>query len=170
MDELIFSKLRKVKMAPSQLSTDPQFLRRVFLDTLGTVPTPEESQAFLNDTDPNKRDKLIDALLERPEYAQFWALKWGDLFMIRDIFNMNNTAFAHEYFRRNFAEDRPYTEVAREMLTGVGPLAEVGPNNFYSREDRRPAGRVCHSRFADASGCQLGVRALSRPSEREVEA
>jgi hypothetical protein len=139
VDELIFDKLRKVNIAPSQLSTDSQFLRRVFLDTLGTLPTAEESQAFLSDGDPKKRDKLIDALLERPEYAQFWALKWGDLFMIRDIFNMNNTAFAHEYFRRNFAEDRPYTDVAREMITGVGSLAEVGPNNFYSREDRRPA-------------------------------
>ena len=58
--------------------------------------------------------------------------------MIRDIYNMNNSPFAHEYFRQNFAQDRPYAEVAREMLTGVGALAEVGPNNFYSREDRRP--------------------------------
>lgn len=139
VDQLVFGKLRKVKIAPSGLSTDAQFLRRVYLDAIGTLPTPAESLAFLNDKDPGKRDKLIDALLDRPEYAQFWALKWGDLFMIRDIFNMNNTPYAHEYFRRNFAEDRPYTEVVREMLTGVGPLAEVGPNNFYAREDRRPA-------------------------------
>jgi hypothetical protein len=139
VDEVVFTKLRKLKIAPSQLSTDAQFFRRVYLDAIGRLPTAQESSAFLNDSDPNKRDKLIDELLDRPEYAQFWALKWGDLFMIRDIFNMNNTPFAHEYFRRNFAEDRPYTEVVREMLTGVGPLAEVGPNNFYSREDRRPA-------------------------------
>jgi len=137
VDEVVFGKLRKLKIASAPASTDAQFLRRVYLDTIGTLPTPEESLAFLNDADPNRRDKLIDALLDRPEYAQFWALKWGDLFMIRDIFNMNNTPYAHEYFRRNFAEDRPYTEVAREMLTGVGSLAEVGPNNFYSREDRR---------------------------------
>ncbi|MEO7654014.1 MAG: DUF1553 domain-containing protein [Bryobacteraceae bacterium] len=139
IDEQVFGKLRKLKIAPSQPSTDSQFLRRVYLDTIGTLPTPEESLAFLNDTDASKRDKLIDALLDRPEYAQFWALKWGDLFMIRDIYNMNNTPFAHEFFRRNFSEDRPYTEVVREMLTGVGSLAEVGPNNFYAREDRRPA-------------------------------
>ncbi|HUQ93999.1 MAG TPA: DUF1553 domain-containing protein [Bryobacteraceae bacterium] len=139
VDEAVFAKLRKLKIAPAAPSTDAQFLRRVYLDTIGTLPTPEESLAFLKATDPKRRDKLIDTLLDRPEYAQFWALKWGDLFMIRDIFNMNNTPYAHEYFRRNFAEDRPYTDVAREMLTGLGPLAEVGPNNLYSREDRRPA-------------------------------
>jgi hypothetical protein len=138
IDEAIFSKLRQVKMAPSALSTDAQFVRRVYLDLIGTLPTPEEALAFLNDRDPKKRDRLIDELLDRPEYAQFWALKWGDLFMIRDIYNMNNSPYAHEYFRQNFAQDRPYAEVAREMLTGVGALAEVGPNNFYSREDRRP--------------------------------
>lgn len=138
IDQGVFSKLRKLKMTPSGLSTDTQFLRRVYLDTIGALPTEEEARAFENDSDPAKRDKLIDALLERPEFAQFWALKWGDLFMIRDIFNMNNTPFAHEYFRRNFAQDRPYTEVVREMLTGIGSLAEVGPNNFYAREDRRP--------------------------------
>jgi hypothetical protein len=129
VDDAIFGKLRKLRIAPSQLSSDSQFIRRVYLDTIGTLPTAEESLAFLKDSDSNKRDKLVDSLLDRPEFAQFWALKWGDLFMIRDIYNMNNTAFAHEYFRRNFAEDRPYTEVAREMLTGVGSLADVGPNN-----------------------------------------
>lgn len=138
IDELVLDKLAKLRITPSALSGDAQFLRRVYLDVTGALPTAKEAAGFLEDQSPQKRERLIDSLLARPEFAQFWALKWGDLFMIRAIYNMNNSAYAHEYFRGNFASDRPYNEVAREMLTGVGALAEVGPNNFYSREDRRP--------------------------------
>ncbi|MFN0172356.1 MAG: DUF1553 domain-containing protein [Bryobacteraceae bacterium] len=138
VDDLLFDKLAKLRIRPSELSSDEQFLRRVYLDLMGALPSATEAAAFLESKDPKKRDALIDQLLDRPEYAQFWSLKWGDLFMIQAIYNMNNSPFAAEYFRRNFAEDRPYNDVVNEMLTGVGPLAEVGPNSFYSREDRRP--------------------------------
>ncbi len=138
VDTLLFDKLAKLRIRPSELSSDEQFLRRVYLDVLGALPSAGETSAFLSSKDPRKREALIDQLLERPEYSQFWSLKWGDLFMIQAIYNMNNSPFAAEYFRRNFAEDRPYNDVVKEMLTGVGPMAEVGPNSFYAREDRRP--------------------------------
>src|SRR5262249_54183456 len=78
IDEHIFAKLKLLRITPSELSGDAQFCRRVHLDVIGVVPTPEELVRFLEDRGPDKRARLIDALLERPEYVDFWALKWAD--------------------------------------------------------------------------------------------
>ncbi len=137
IDDLVFGKLAQMKLLPSPLSRDSQFIRRVYLDAIGTLPTPSEVAAFLADRRADKRDRLIDVLLERPEYASFWAVKWGDLFMMAPLYVHDNSPYSHEYFRRNFASDKPYNQVAREMITGLGTWAEVGPNNFYTRENRR---------------------------------
>src|SRR5262249_34923323 len=78
IDHHVFAKLRTLRMAPSTLAPDAVFLRRVYLDVLGVLPTPAEIRRFLADTRPDKRARLIDSLLERPEFADFWALKWSD--------------------------------------------------------------------------------------------
>jgi hypothetical protein len=83
IDELVFAKLQKLGFPPSDPCSDEAFLRRAYLDVIGTLPKPDEARAFLADPDPAKRTKLIDRLLERDEYADFWALKWGDLLRIR---------------------------------------------------------------------------------------
>ena len=83
IDELVFAKLQKLGFPPSDLCSDEAFLRRAYLDVIGCLPKPEEARAFLADPDPAKRAKLIDRLLERDEYADFWALKWGDLLRIK---------------------------------------------------------------------------------------
>src|SRR5574340_549272 len=83
IDELVFAKLQKLGFPPSDVCSDEVFLRRVYLDVIGTLPKPDEARAFLADPDPAKRTKLIDRLLERDEYADFWALKWGDLLRIK---------------------------------------------------------------------------------------
>src|SRR5262249_11001770 len=79
IDELVGAKLRQLQYLPAGLASDDEFLRRVYLDVIGELPTIEETKAFLADASANKRAKLIDKLLDRPEYAKFWALKWGDL-------------------------------------------------------------------------------------------
>src|SRR5438270_173615 len=79
IDDLVFAKLKALKVHPSDLTDDPTFLRRATLDAIGRLPSPEEVTAFLADADPGKRAKLVDRLLDRPEFADFWALKWADL-------------------------------------------------------------------------------------------
>ncbi len=83
IDELVFAKLKRLGIPPSEPCADDVFLRRVYLDATGILPTPDEARAFLADADPQKRSKLIDRLLEREEFADFWTLKWGDLLKIR---------------------------------------------------------------------------------------
>jgi hypothetical protein len=117
--------------------------------------------------DPAMSDSDVDALLARPEYAQFWAVKWGDLFMMAPLYVHDNSPYSHEYFRRSFASDKPYNQVAREMITGLGTWAEVGPNNFYTRENRRS-----HEEYATfVSQTLLGIslecaRCHDHPRER----
>src|SRR5262249_52079168 len=79
IDKLVFAKLRALQMRPSELANDATFLRRAYLDVCGVLPTAAEARVFLADRDPGKRARLVERLLERPEYADFWALKWADL-------------------------------------------------------------------------------------------
>jgi len=137
VDELVLRKLQKMRTPPSSLASDAQFVRRVYLDLIGTLPSPVEARDFLANSRPDKRQQLINSLLDRPEYSRFWAQKWGDLFMMAPLYVHDNSLYSHEYFRRNFDSDKPYNEVAKELITGIGTMAEVGPNNFYTRENRR---------------------------------
>src|SRR4051812_25902408 len=85
VDHHVFQKLNQLQILPSDLCTDEEFVRRVYLDVIGVLPEPGEAGRFLADTNADKRGKLIDALVERPEFAEFWALKWGDLLRIRNV-------------------------------------------------------------------------------------
>ena len=79
IDDFTFDKMERLRVAPSELSSDSEFLRRVYLDLTGTLPTSEQARRFLADRSPDKRNRVIDELFEQPEYADFWALKFGDL-------------------------------------------------------------------------------------------
>src|SRR4029077_10948539 len=127
-------KWRKLGIAPSPLSTDAEFLRRASLDAVGTLPTPEEVVAFLADTAPDKRDKLVDRLLERPEYASFWANQWGDLLRVKRGGNegLKPGTFAFSgWLRSAFAQTMPYDQFVRAILTAQGESAENPPTNWY---------------------------------------
>ena len=82
IDRLVFQKLRKLNIVPSDLADDADYLRRVYLDVIGTLPTADEARRFLDDKRPDKRARLVDELLERPEYADYWALQWSDLLRV----------------------------------------------------------------------------------------
>ena len=79
IDELVFAKLKAMRKNPSGIGSDHVFLRRAFLDAIGRLPEPDEARSFLEDRDPQKRSKLVDRLLDRPEFADFWALEMGRL-------------------------------------------------------------------------------------------
>lgn len=132
IDEHVVNKLKKLNIAPSELCDDETFLRRVYLDIIGTLPTSEEARRFLKDTRANKRELLVDDLLERPEYADYWALKWSDLLRVDRQALGHKKAYAfHRWIRDSFAKNKPFDQFARELLTAEGPLEEVGPANFF---------------------------------------
>lgn len=137
IDKHVFAKLRRINVIPSELSTDQEFLRRVFMDTVGMVPTIEETRAFLDSPDPRKREKLIDALLERPERAELWAMRFSDMF--RAGYNEAGQKGGNAYgrwFRDQVRRDLPYDEMVRQMLVSQGRHDFEGISNFYfvSRE------------------------------------
>lgn len=132
VDELVHAKLRQLQYLPSETCRDDEFLRRVSLDLLGILPTVKETTAFLADTDPRKREKLVDSLLEREEYAKFWALKWGDLLkMTSKLVGDEGVYKYHRWVERAFHENMPYDEFARQLLTGAGSTLANPPANFY---------------------------------------
>jgi hypothetical protein len=135
IDRIVFQKLAVLGIEPV-LCSDAVFLRRAYLDVIGTLPSAEEARAFLEDPDTEgKRRKLIDQLLQRDEFADYWSMKWGDVLRIKAEFPINlwpNAAQAyHRWVRSSIAENKPYDQFIREMLTSSGSNFRVGPVNFY---------------------------------------
>jgi len=138
VDEHVFAKQRELQLAPAPLAADHVFLRRVYLDLIGTLPTEAEARDFLDSKDPDRRAKLIDRLLERDEYASFWALKWADVLRGSPAtITERGTHSFHRYLVRTFADDRPMDAFARELLTGLGNTLHKPAANFY-RISRTP--------------------------------
>ena len=132
IDKNVWDKLERLGIPPSKLADDATFLRRVFLDVIGTLPTSAEAGAFLADAAPDKRAKLIDKLLERPEYADFWAMKWADILKVdKDAVTPQGAVAMTRWIRRQFAENRPYDQFARAVVTAKGSLGADGPAAIF---------------------------------------
>lgn len=166
IDELVFRRLKTLEIAPPHLCSDAVFVRRAYLDVIGTLPTAAEAKAFIQDANPKKRAALIDRLLERDEFATYWAMKWGDLLRIKAEFPVNlwpNAAQAyHRWVLASLAANKPYDQFARELLTSSGSNFRVGPVNFYRAiQNRTPEG------IATAVALTfMGVRTDAWPSNR----
>jgi hypothetical protein len=132
IDEQVFTKLKRVHIVPSPLSSDTEFLRRVHLDTVGLLPTLEESSRFLASHDPDKRARLIDELVDRPEFAEVWATRFSDLFRV-GLFDQRAKGGRQMYswLRKSIMEDKPYDQMATELLTASGSLYFNPTANFY---------------------------------------
>ena len=132
IDTLVWNKLQRLGIQPSPLADDASFLRRVTLDVIGTLPTGAEARAFLQDPDPNKRAKWIDSLLQRPEYADYWAMKWTDLLRAdKTRITPQGTVGLSRWLHRQFAENRPYDQLVRDVLLVQGPVQSESPAGFY---------------------------------------
>jgi len=142
VDRSLLRQWRKLRVVPSGLADDGVFLRRVSIDVCGTLPTSEELQAFITDSDPHKHRKLVDRLLERPEYASYFAVKWADILQNRGAGystsqqRAGTTLFAG-WIRDSFAENKPYDQFVRELLTATGSQRENPPTVWY-RSLRKP--------------------------------
>src|SRR5262249_42596135 len=114
------------------LCDDAEFLRRAFLDIIGTLPTPAEARRFLADQRPDRRARLVEELLARPEYADFWALKWADVLRVERAALGHKKAYAfYRWIRDSFAENKPQDRFVRELLTADGPLSEAPAGTFF---------------------------------------
>ncbi len=132
IDEKLAAKWNELGLKPSPLCTDEEFLRRLYLDAIGTLPTPDEVRAFFADTSLDKRTKAIDRVLDRPEFVDFWALKWGDLLRInRDLLQDKGMWSFYNWVRTSLRENKPVDEMVREIVTAEGSTFTEGPANFY---------------------------------------
>ncbi len=134
IDELQYSRLRALRLHPSPPASDPVFLRRVFLDTLGVLPTPDEARAFLVDSRPDRRARLIESLLTRSEFDDFWAMKWGDLLRSEER-SLDPTGIVayRDYLRAAISRRMPLDQLARELLTSSGSTYKQPAANYYRR-------------------------------------
>ncbi|MDY0170981.1 MAG: DUF1553 domain-containing protein [Thermoguttaceae bacterium] len=144
LDKIVMAKLATMDIKPV-LCSDAVFMRRVYLDVIGTLPTADEVREFLADESADKRSKLIDRLIDRSEFADYWSMKWGDILRIKAEIPVNlwpNAAQAfHRWIRASLAENMPYNQFVREMLTASGSNFHVGQVNFYRAiQDKTPEG------------------------------
>jgi hypothetical protein len=136
IDELAYTRFKKLGLFPSDRCTDGEFIRRVSLDVIGTLPDLEEVRAFLGDSDPEKRTKLIDRLLQHPAYADHWAGKWADLIRPNpDRVGVKSVFMLDQWLRESFRANKPYDQFVREIITAQGSTHRNGPTVVF--RDRR---------------------------------
>jgi hypothetical protein len=136
IDQRVVERLKDVRIAPSGLASDAEFLRRAYLDTTGATPTLEEARAFLDSKDPAKRARLIDALLNRPEYVDYWTLRWSDLLRNNQSAKQDKgLQVFNRWIREAVRQNKPYDQMARELITASGSAFRNGPANWYNLGD-----------------------------------
>jgi hypothetical protein len=141
IDEHVFAKLQALRMNPSPLADDATFVRRVFLDCLAVLPTAEEAQAFVADVSSDKRSRLIDRLLDRPEFVDFWALKWSDILRNEEaVLDTHGVNAFHGWIRDSIAANKPLDRFVREMLAARGSTYDYPAANYF-RANRDPLTR-----------------------------
>ena len=136
IDEHVLTKLRALNIPPSNRAEDHEFLRRAFLDTIGILPSLEESRAFLSDQAADKRDRMIDSLLQRTEFVDFWSHRWSDLLLVNgDKLPATSMWSYYNWIRRNVAANTPWDAMVRDLLTATGSTLENGAGNFFILND-----------------------------------
>lgn len=153
IDDLVLAKLRKLEIEPSELADDRTFLRRAYLDTVGVLPTAEEAKAFLTASFSDRRERLVDQLLARGEFAHVWAQKWSDLLRNEErTLDAKGVQTFYNWMRRSFDEGKPLDRLVRELLTARGSTYK-NPAASYFRAARDPI-----TRAESAAQVFLGLR------------
>jgi hypothetical protein len=133
VDRHVVEKLNRLRIVPSPLAEDEQFLRRVSLDLIGVQPKPEEIVAFVADRDPGKREKIVDTLFARPEFVDHWSLKWGDLLQnSRNSVSSESVYLFREFLRGAVASNLPLDEFARRLLTARGGCVDDPASAYFA--------------------------------------
>jgi len=141
IDLAVNKNLRALGVPPSPLCSDAEFLRRACLDLMGALPPAAKTREFLADTDPDKRAKLVDWIFTRPEYAEYWAMRWCDVLRVKSEFPSNlwpqAVAIYHAWLRDSIAANMRYDAMARALLLTAGSNFRNPPANFYRATERR---------------------------------
>ena len=140
IDEAVYARLSKLRMTPADVCSEDDFVRRVFIDTIGLLPTLEEYEFFKNDTRSDKRAKLVDRLLARPEFTDLWTMKWGERLQARSIVSASAshqkaTVRYTEWLRRQIESDTPMNEIIHRLVAAKGTWIENPETNFYRERD-----------------------------------
>ena len=132
IDDLVIDKLKKLNIAPSKACDDAAFIRRAYLDAAGILPSAAEVENFLAEKSADKRQKLIDNLLERDEFVDYWAYKWSDLLLVSSRRLRSNAMWAfYDWIRASVKENKPWDKFAREVFTGTGDSSRNGALNYF---------------------------------------
>ncbi|MBN2448139.1 MAG: DUF1553 domain-containing protein, partial [Phycisphaerae bacterium] len=167
IDDAVAAVLKQHRIQPANLCSDEVFLRRVYVDVIGTLPQYDEVRAFLADDSPDKRTQLIGELLQRDEFADYWSLKWCDLLRVKAEFPINlwpNAVQAyHRWIRESIATNKPYDDFVRELLTSSGSNFRVPPVNFYRAIQGKEPATIARA----AALTFMGTRIEQWPEERQ---
>jgi hypothetical protein len=132
IDDLVLAKLRQMQIPPSGIAGDAVFIRRAFLDAAGILPTRDEVQAFVADSSPDKRARLVDQLLKRPEFVDYWSYKWSDLLLVSSrSLGRNNVRAFYGWIRENVAANTPWDRFVYDLTTATGRTDENGAANYF---------------------------------------
>jgi len=138
IDQHVYRRLKQLNILPAEVCSDGEYLRRVYLDLIGTLPTADEARRFLADTKSDKRKVLVDELLARPEFADYLALKWADLLRVdRQVLGHKAAYDEYRWIRDSLAKNKPLDQFAREVITASGPLAE-SPQGYIYKSATQP--------------------------------
>lgn len=133
IDEMIVAKLKDLNLRPSPQCDDATFIRRVFLDTIGTLPTSDEVRKFLTDKAADKRDKLIESLFARPEFVDYWTYKWSDVLLVNGrLLRPKGVEAYYKWIHNEVKQNTPWDEFARRIVTSTGSSVENGATNFFA--------------------------------------
>jgi len=134
IDDLVLAEIRRLRIPPADIASDSEFLRRVYLDTIGALPTPDETVAFLFDSNADKRERLVDDLLSRPEYADYWSYKWSDVLLLssKNLPRREELTAFYRFIHDSVASNKPWDEFVRQILTATGNSTENGAANFFA--------------------------------------
>jgi hypothetical protein len=132
IDDAILNHLQTLHIPPSPQASDAVFIRRAYLDAAGILPGPSEVDKFLKDSSPEKRNHLIDELIKRPEFVDYWAYKWSDLMLVSSNHLSNEEMWSYyKWIRESVAEDKPWNQFATQIITASGNTLENGAANYW---------------------------------------
>lgn len=178
IDQLVFGRLQALRIPPSPAIDDATFLRRSMLDTIGTLPAPAEVQSFVADVQPDKRARLVESLLQRPEFYDYWALQLGDLLQNRverdhDVRGRKGVRRFHQWIRQQLVAGRSWKQIASDVLLATGNTTENPAVGYYivtigekSAEESDIADSVAQAFLGTRIGC---ARCHNHPLERYTQ-
>ncbi len=171
IDGLVNAKLKKLRILPSALCSDETFLRRVYIDVIGLLPTRDEHDRFMASADPQKRDKLVDELLGRKEFVELWVMKWAELLQIRSggeqNFSYKSALLYYNWLQDRISHDVPMDKIVQELLGANGGTFKEPATNYY--QITQDTLKLAENTAQVFMGMRVQCASMSQPSVRSLD-